>query len=122
MFYRPSDLSCMFLTVEDCVYYGSTLPLGFPRNDIFFQDNSYLRNQLESLIDIEFENIITYVPTHRDYENIDRKDFYDSKSCKPRTIFGMLSEEEIKHIDNVLKETKSIIIAKNSSCTSEIKP
>lgn len=107
-----SDLSCMFLTVEDCVYYGNTLPLGFPRNDIFFQDNSNLKNQLKSIIDVEFENIITYVPTHRDYENIDRKDFYDPKSCKPRTIFGVLSEDEIRSIDNTLENTKSIIIAK----------
>lgn len=107
-----SDICSMFMSVEDCVYYGNLVPLGFPRNDVFYQDNSKLKTQMRGVLDIDFDNVITYVPTHRDYENFDRRDFYDKESLKPRTLFGPLSNEEIALIDKTLESTNSIVIAK----------
>ena len=106
-----SDVCSMFTSVEDCVYYGSLLPLGFPRNDIFFQDNQDLRRSIEDAIGISFKNIITYVPTHRDYENEDR-DFFDLSSLTPRSLFGPITLDEAKKIESVLENTNSVIIAK----------
>lgn len=107
-----SDLSCMFLTVEDCVYYGNTLPLGFPRNDIFYQDNSALRKRIHETVGFDFDHIITYVPTHRDYENIEREEFYNEEDCKPRTLFGSISKDEFELIEQTLEATNSIVLAK----------
>ncbi len=107
-----SDISAMFLSVEDCMYYGDILPLGFPRNDIFYQDNSELRKRIESIIQIPFDKIFTYVPTHRDYENESRKDFYDKDSMIERSIFGPVSESQLQSLEETLEKNNSIIIAK----------
>lgn len=106
-----SDICSKFIALDNCHYYPHFISLGFPRNDIFFRDNSELRKKIENIVDFKVEKIITYVPTHRDYENQDRE-FYDSKKNIRRSIFGDVTDEELKDFEDVLSETGTLIIAK----------
>lgn len=117
-----SDISSMFTAVEDSVYFGSLLPLGFPRNDIFFQNNFALREEIKKNLNVDVDNIFTYVPTHRDYEN-EKREFFDPDSIMPRSIFGPISKEDAIKIDRILEKTNSILIAKvhPAQVTSNIK-
>lgn len=107
-----SEICSKFISLDNCLYYPRFLNLGFPRNDIFFRDNSDLRKQIQTHVGFVVKHIITYVPTHRDYENPNKK-FYDkNKLKKNRTIFGELTDFEKKLLENVLEETSTLIIAK----------
>ena len=105
-----SDVCSKFIALDNCMYYPRMKPLGFPRNDVFFQDNSSLRHKIESTINVPFDKIFCYVPTHRDYENTTSA-LYD-RSIGNHSIFGPCSDEELRALDTVLEKTNSIVIAK----------
>ena len=106
-----SELNSKLFTADLCHYYPHFLPFGFPRNDIFFQDMSNFRKQVEEAIGFSFKRIITYVPTHRDYENHNRE-AYDENLKKPRSIWGHVGNDELIALEKALAETDTIIIAK----------
>ena len=106
-----SDICSKFIALDNCHYYPHFISLGFPRNDIFFQDSSNLRQRVESLVNFKVQKIITYVPTHRDYENPDRE-FFDPKKSTTRSIWGHVSEQDLIKLENKLAETNTLIIAK----------
>lgn len=106
-----SDICSKFIALDNCHYYPHFISLGFPRNDIFFKDNSELRKKVESLVKFKVDRIITYVPTHRDYENPQR-DFFDSTKAKKRSIWGYVSEDELAILERTLTNTNTIVIAK----------
>lgn len=106
-----SDICSKFIALDNCHYYPHFVSLGFPRNDIFFRDNSALRQQIEALFDFKIQRIIIYVPTHRDYENTKRI-FYNSDKSTTRSVFGHISWEELADFEKTLTETETLIIAK----------
>lgn len=106
-----SDICSKFIALDNCHYYPHFISLGFPRNDIFFKDNSDLRHQVESLVDFKIKKIITYVPTHRDYENPDRE-FFDSSKTMTRSIWGDVDANDLTLLEKVLADTETLVIAK----------
>ena len=106
-----SDISSKFIALDNCHYYPHFISLGFPRNDILFKDYSALRNQIENLVGFKINKLITYVPTHRDYENPARE-FYDAGKATKRSIWGHIPESELQDLEQTLAETGTLIIAK----------
>ncbi len=106
-----SDM-CSWLVAENSgLSLSKFLPLGFPRNDIFFKDTSSIRHKVLSKLDINCEHIISYVPTHRDYENKHRS-LYNENDNKIRSIFGPIKENEWNDLNIFLEKTDSIILVK----------
>lgn len=105
-----SDLASKLIAISCQFNYAHCHTLGFPRNDVFYQDNTRLRDRLTSLFGFEIKNIFLYVPTHRDYENPERVQF--DKSIKRRLFLGAKDLVEITAINNILKANNSILIAK----------
>lgn len=106
-----SDVCSKFIALDNCHYYPHFLSLGFPRNDVLFKDHSALRKQIEEIVGFSFKRIITYVPTHRDYENPERE-FFDKSKTSKRSIWGDVTEEELESLEETLAETETLIIAK----------
>ena len=106
-----SDMASIALIQAVPFYYDHCLTLGFPRTEIFYADNSNLRNKFLSLFSFPVKNIIVYVPTHRDYENEDRRVF-DKNKAMMRSIWGFESKQAIDKLENLLIEEESIIVAK----------
>jgi len=106
-----SDMCSKFIAVDNCHYYPHFISLGFPRNDIFFNDNTELRRQVEISVDFPVKRIITYAPTHRDYENHTRE-FYDMSKSVERSIWGHVSHAELDALEKTLADTQTLIIAK----------
>lgn len=106
-----SDISSKFIALDNCHYYSNFISLGFPRNDNLFKDYTDLRLQIEELVGFKFKHLITYVPTHRDYENTFRE-FYDKDKAITRSIWGQVSAEELEKLENTLTSTDTLIIAK----------
>lgn len=106
-----SDISSKFIALDNCHFYSNFLSLGFPRNDILFKDHSDLRQQIEELVGFKFKHLITYVPTHRDYENSVRE-FFDASKATTRSIWGHVTPEELESLEKTLAETETLIIAK----------
>lgn len=106
-----SEINSKFIALDLCHYYGNFLPFGYPRNDILFNDHSELRKQIENLVGFKFKRIITYVPTHRDYENSARE-FFDPSKAVLRSIWGYETESEISAFEKILADTETLVIAK----------
>lgn len=106
-----SDICSKFIALDNCHYYSNFLSLGFPRNDVLFKDHSALRKQIENLVGFKFKKLITYVPTHRDYENSTRE-FFDASKATTRSIWGHVTAEELDSLEQTLAETDTLIIAK----------
>ena len=106
-----SDICSKFIALDNCHYYSHFVSLGFPRNDVFFNDNSCLRKQVEDFVDFKVDKIVVYVPTHRDYENPDR-DLFNPNEVKKRTIWGSVDVAELAKLEKTLAETNTLIIAK----------
>ena len=106
-----SDISSKFIALDNCHYYPHFISLGFPRNDVLFKDHSALRNDIEKLVGFKIKNLITYVPTHRDYENPARE-FYNAEKATTRSIWGNVTEDELADLEKTLAETGTLIIAK----------
>lgn len=106
-----SDICSKFIALDNCHYYSNFISLGFPRNDVLFRDHSALRQQIEELVGFKFKKLITYVPTHRDYENRTRE-FYDASKATTRSIWGHVTAEELESLEKTLEDTDTLIIAK----------
>jgi hypothetical protein len=106
-----SDICSKFIALDNCHYFPHFISLGFPRNDIFSRDNSELRKQVENLVNFKVKKIITYVPTHRDYENPERE-FFDSTKATNRSIWGRVGSDELMNLEKTLADTNTLVIAK----------
>lgn len=71
---------CDFFTnkiIPDFWYNGKVLHSGFPRNDVFFRENSFIRNKVYSYFGIKSKKkkIVLYAPTFRNDHNTDVYNF-----------------------------------------------
>ena len=105
-----SDIASVAIIQSEPFYYEKCLTLGFPRSDIFYTDNSAIRQQVVSVFPFYVKKIFIYVPTHRDYENKNRA-AYD-KNVKVRTIWGEESIVSVQKLEKFLQDENAIIIAK----------
>jgi CDP-glycerol glycerophosphotransferase (TagB/SpsB family) len=62
-------------------------------------------------VNFNVDKIVTYVPTHRDYENPERE-FFDSNKSTSRSIWGHVTREDLEKLEKTLIETNTLIIAK----------
>lgn len=106
-----SDISSKFIALDNCHYYPHFISLGFPRIDVLFKNHSALRTEIEKLVGFKINKLITYVPTHRDYENPARE-FYNAEKTTTRSIWGNVTEDELNDLEKTLAETGTLIIAK----------
>lgn len=106
-----SDIFSKLIAVDIGHYYPHLLSLGFPRNDVLLNKHTNLRNEIEKQIGFKINHLITYVPTHRDYENPGRE-FYSPDQVKTRSIWGNVSNDELNALENFLEESGTVIIAK----------
>ena len=106
-----SDFCSREISIDSLIYLPKFMPLGYPRNDIFYEDNLQLRDKLCTALGFTPKYFITYAPTHRDYENSSRE-FCDKSLMHNRTLFG--NEDPNNEIDllNILEALDAVIIAK----------
>ena len=106
-----SDFCSRELSVDSLIYLPKYLPLGFPRNDIFFEDNTDLREKVFHAIGSRPKYVVAYAPTHRDYENANRE-LADKTLTHNRTLFGSRDADEEKGMLDILEKIDAVIIAK----------
>ena len=108
-----SDQSSRIIATDSLVRFSKMRPLGFPRNDIFYNsfDRSGFKTEIERKIGFSFDKIICYTPTFRDYERKDLK-LYNEEYVKKHSIWGLEEYSGEKEINEVLKKYSAIIIAK----------
>lgn len=109
-----SAISSKFIALDNCMYYPRFVNLGFPRNDVFFKDYTELRKKIEEIVGFKVDHIISYVPTHRDYESSTSsfKFLYDKEHAVNRTLWGVVPQEEFDMLEKLLQETNTLVIAK----------
>lgn len=108
-----SDLSSRIIASDTLIRYSKMRPLGFPRNDIFYEqyNKDALREEIAKKIGFTFGKIICYTPTFRDYERKDLK-LYNEEYVKKHNIWGLNGNEGEKSLNELLKKNNAIIIAK----------
>lgn len=106
-----SDMMSKFIAIDNLIYYPKFISLGFPRNDVFYQDNSCFRRALLESIGVSAKYIISYTPTHRDYENKERI-FFDKTKLVHRSIWGVVEIQDLESLDRELEAINAIVIAK----------
>lgn len=99
------------LSVDSLLYLPKYQPLGFPRNDIFFDDSSTYRQKIVKALGFNPKTILAFVPTHRDYE---RKShfLYDAQKTHPHSLFGDITVEDNEKLNDFLEKENLVIIAK----------
>lgn len=102
-----SDFSSRILSSDFLLKYDKFLPLGFPRNDIFYdrklEEKDRFVKSLCDILMINISKIIIYTPTYRDYE---------SECNNIRPIFGSFCDNDQDELDKILEDNDMIIIAK----------
>lgn len=109
-----SDMCSRLIALDSLIFYPKFLPLGFPRNDLFYDKDMHLtiKNKIASCIENPFfDRILCYAPTYRDFENEDNA-LRDSSLSHSKTIFGSADLQTDGVINVVLEKTNSILIAK----------
>lgn len=106
-----SELSSILLSRDSLIHSSNFRVLGFPRDDIFYQDTQSIRQNFLDSIPFPTKKVFCYVPTHRDYESSLRQQ-YDSKSITKRSVFGNVSLSELNQLEAILEKTQSVIIVK----------
>ncbi len=99
------------ISIDSQIYLPKFLPLGFPRNEIFYEDNTSIKNKICSAIGYTPKYIITYAPTHRDYEKKTSL-LSDESLVHERTLFGNSSVEKEAMLVDLLEKIDAVIIAK----------
>lgn len=76
-----SSLSSRIISIDSGIRYSKFLNLGFPRNDnlLNFENKKVILEKLSNLLKCQFEKIVLYTPTFRDYEK---------SVLKKRGLFG----------------------------------
>ena len=106
-----SDFCSRELALDSQIYLPKYLPLGFPRNDIFFEDNARVKEKLFNAIGYTPKYVITYAPTHRDYENETRA-LSDKTLTHNRTLFGNSDVDQENGLFEMLEELDAVLVAK----------
>ena len=99
------------LSVDSLLYLPKYINLGFPRNDIFFEDSTPYRKKIEKVIGFCPKTILAFVPTHRDYER-STSILYDKKQVHKHSLFGQITIEDETSLYKFLEEENIVIIAK----------
>lgn len=111
-FITTSDFCSWTVSCAHAITLSRLLPLGFPRDDVFYGGKvNVTKDDLSRVLGFSPEHIICYTPTHRDFENQNRR-LFEKESVKGRTLFGNKSVEDDAPLETLLEETNSIIIAK----------
>ena len=111
-FHMATSSVCARITSIDLLLnYSKFCISGFPRNDIFYANNSNIKEQINKAIGWDNPRIICYTPTFRDYERLDLE-LGDKNLRKDKTIFGDISTEEYNYLTKFLQESNSIIVYK----------
>lgn len=106
-----SDFCSREISVDTQLFLPKFFPFGFPRNSVFYEDNTEIKNKIISVLGFVPKHIITYAPTHRDYEK-DESLLHDDNLTHSRTLFGNSSVEEENKLIEFLENENAIIIAK----------
>lgn len=106
-----SDFCSRELALDAQIYLPKFLPLGFPRNDIFFEDNAGIKEKLFKAIGYTPKYVIAYAPTHRDYEN-EKRALSDKTLTHNRTLFGNTDTNEESGLLDLLEELDAVLVAK----------
>lgn len=106
-----SDFCSRELSVDSLIYLPKYISLGFPRNDIFYEKTSQLRDKICNAIGLSPRLIVAFVPTHRDYE---RKTsyLYDPTKSHPHSLFGDITIKDEDSLNEFLEKEDIVIIAK----------
>jgi hypothetical protein len=111
-FHMATSSICARITSIDLLLNYSKFGIsGFPRNDIFYKDNSSIKEQINKITGLDSPRIICYTPTFRDYERLDLE-IGDKSLRKDKTIFGSISTEEYNYLTSILQESNSLIVYK----------
>ena len=108
-----SDLCSRLLSLDSQIFYPKFLSLGFPRNDLFYQQESIkeLKQKLYKVIGRVPKHIICYAPTHRDYEEKNNV-LRDETLMRVKTLFGCNSAADEDCLMDVLERYDAVLIAK----------
>jgi len=106
-----SSICARITSIDLLLNYSKFCISGFPRNDIFYEDNSIIKEHINKITGLDNPRIICYTPTFRDYERLDLE-LGDKKLRNNKTIFGDISTEEYQFLTNFLEESNSIIVYK----------
>lgn len=106
-----SDLCSRELSVDSLLYLPKYVTLGFPRNDIFYSNCSHYRTKIIEALGFMPKTIISFVPTHRDYERKTHY-LYDEKRSRPHSLFGVINDNDEKQLNEYLEKENIVIIAK----------
>lgn len=109
-----SDICSRLISLDTLVYYPKFKTLGFPRNDIFYRPNIDIRKKILDAIKKAPKYIICYTPTHRDFENSNRKQYKKDVDLKihERTIWGNEKQEDESKLYSLLEKLNAVIVAK----------
>ena len=106
-----SDLFSALLSKDCLLAYEKFVPLGYPRNDVFYADNTSLKEAVLAATGIRASRIVCYTPTHRDYESSDRKMYDAASAAVSRSVFGG-DASELERMDQALEKADAILVAK----------
>lgn len=106
-----SDPCARITSIDLLLDYSKFCVSGFPRNDIFYNANTLLKDNICKSLNMPIAKIICYTPTFRDYERLDLP-LGNKEMRVKKTIFGYLTNEEESDLDTFLEDNDSIIIYK----------
>ena len=109
-----SDFASRVISTDNYMAWHKFLPLGFPRNDTFYDEEvkRQARERLQEAFGFPVEHFIFYTPTFRDYRH-PKTPFYKPELDRPTTeVFGYESADGNQDVKALLEETKSVIIIK----------
>ena len=89
-----SSIAGRIISIDSFLSFEKFLPLGHPRNDVFYEEYSSRRARLLNMLGFNTNtSIFCYTPTFRDYERKDLRQF-DNTLAKEKTILGHLSKSQ----------------------------
>ncbi len=102
VYYETSLMTACAHSAEFRVPLDNCAIIGFPRNDNLFINNKrqVIYDWIKSKTNIEFEKLIVYAPTYRDYNG----------AFETNCVFGFVDEDN--KIYEYLKEKKILVVAK----------
>ena len=108
-----SNLSGRISSTDSLLLFPKILPMGFPRNDIFYKDNTVLRKKIKTVLSDkgDFNYIFCYTPTYRDFERRDLA-LSDETMVREKSLFGNENSLLDKNLNDVLLKQHAIIIIK----------
>ena len=100
-----SSLSSRIISIDSGIRYSKFLNLGFPINYnlLNFENKKVILEKLSNLLKCQFEKIVLYTPTFRDYEK---------SVLKKRGLFGYDDELFLYKLSRILEKNNSVLLMK----------